>query len=613
MTRRSYRIFTFLTTVGLALPAALAQPVQEPIVTTDNGDPFGAKNTDAGVSVNSDAIVSTSNMRLSIFGKTGGTALETHQVGDNGFPFKRAADPNQPYDPPSRFFDPRTVYDPENDRLWVIYSEDNVGPEFGSVNDAPFVHVAVSREMTGSNVLDSLGNNDWWYYTGKSGSAGNGGLAFDFSDDLIDPFRTGGHAPYPEDDTEGIAFVDLPTIAVDDRAAYITGYTSEWEGTPGLSPLIEFSAVMIIPLSHDGGTKSILDGERPDEDDFVIMRFDDLSDADEHLRHYAVQEPYADQQADNAQFFVSISEGGAQQNAIRMGGLWYNSTSSEWEYSQRIVGGTLTDMPVGTGNEFFYGAGGYLPETPDTGFSPNLGGGFISSAVLAEDNNGDLRIFAAHHTAPSDNGSPAEAEEQWVIQWYVIDPHLDEFYSLTAGDWDPEILETGRIDGGGDGDFYHPVIGVTRDGVAYIEYTYSDGSDYPRMERVKLTSDYSAVDTTTAVEDGAQRSYELGGWADFSDMQADPDLCKLWSVHTLVSDVDPGTGQTDKRDIWLFEMPYSCFTPDMNGNSMVESGDAALYNTYYDGEDPRADANGNGEVDVYDMLIFLDAYSAGTP
>lgn len=504
--RMSYRLPVLLTTVGLVLPAA-AQ-VEQVIVTTDNDDPFGAKNTDAGVSVNGEAIVSTSNMRLSIFAKSGGTALETHQVGDSTFPFKRAADPNLPYDPPSRFFDPRTVYDPENDRLWVIYAEDNVGSEFGSVGDVPVVHVAVSREMIQGNTLDSLGNADWWYYTGQVGDAGNGGVAFDFGNNDIQAFRVEDppiHLPYPEDDTEGVAFVDLPTIAVDDQAAYITGYTSD---TSGL-----FSAVVIIPLSHDGGTKSILDGERPDEDDFVIMRFDNIdSTPDDHIRHYAVQEPYADEQADNAQFFLSIAEGINEQDAIRIGGLWYNDTASRWEYTQRTVSGVLTDMPVGAGYKFFWGAGGYLPETPDTGFSPNLGGGFFSSAVLAKDNNGDLRIFAAHHTAPSDEQTTPTYEAQWVIQWYVIDPHLDKLYSATANDWQPSILEVGRIDGGGDGDFYHPVIGVTQQGTAYIEYTYSDDSDYPRMERVKLTSDYSAVDTTTAVEDGAQRSYELGGW-----------------------------------------------------------------------------------------------------
>ena len=446
-------------------------------------------------------------------------------------------------------------------------------------------------------------------------------MAFDFGNNTIDPFRFDPldpdlHLPYPEDGTEGVAFVDLPTIAVDDQAAYITGYTSDLSGHGGSAEL--FSAVVIIPLTHDGGTKSILDGQRPSEDDFVIMRFDDLgSTADEHLRHYAVQEPYASQQADNAQFFLSILEDSSvEQNAIRLGGLWYNSGSSQWEYTQRTVAGVLADMPVGMGNEFFYGNPGYQPLTPDPSpdpFRPNIAGAFISSAVLAKDRSGNLRIFAAHHVPPSDGASTPSAEDQWIVQWYVIDPQLSTFRTTTANAWQPSILETGRIDGGGTGDYYHPVIGVTQQGTAYIEYTYSDGSEYPRMERARLTNDYTAVLTTTAVEDGGQRPYDEGGWADFSDMQADPTLCKLWSVHTLVSDVDPGTGLTDKRDIWLFELPYVCFSPDLNGNSMVEAGDALLYDAYYADGDARADANDDGHVDASDAAIFIRAYAAGVP
>ncbi|UYV13539.1 MAG: hypothetical protein NCW75_04460 [Phycisphaera sp.] len=51
----------------------------------------------------------------------------------------------------------------------------------------------------------------------------------------------------------------------------------------------------------------------------------------------------------------------------------------------------------------------------------------------------------------------------------------------------------------------------------------------------------------------------------------------------------------------------------MNGNSMVESGDALLFNNYYATQDDRADADANGDVDINDMAIFLDAYTAGVP
>ena len=113
---------------------------------------------------------------------------------------------------------------------------------------------------------------------------------------------------------------------------------------------------------------------------------------------------------------------------------------------------------------------------------------------------------------------------------------------------------------------------------------------------------------------------DVASWADFSDMQHDPFLCKFWSVHTLVheptEEPDPTSPvDMDERDVWLFENRYTtfCFSPDMNENGMVEAEDALLYDGYYAAEDERADANADGVVDPTDAAIFLNAYAAGVP
>jgi hypothetical protein len=192
------------------------------------------------------------------------------------------------------------------------------------------------------------------------------------------------------------------------------------------------------------------------------------------------------------------------------------------------------------------------------------------------------------------------------VQWYVIDPDLSNFQTVPST-WQPSIIARGRI-GGENEHCFHPTIGVTRQGTAYIEYTYSSATVDPEVRRVRLNSSYTGTVSGSQVvlEPGPALPYveAENRWADFADMQHAPVLCKLWSAHTLVHDpmIVPLPSSTKKRDIWLFELPYNCFSPDLNANGMVESGDAMLFNDYYAQQDPRADADASGEVDAVDAV-----------
>lgn len=164
-----------LLAAGLVASIAHAQ-VAQVAYTTDDDDPFGAYNTDAGVSVNAQAVLTTANMRVSLFSRNG-SLLDSRQVGGTNpspWPFARVDTTVDPTYGPSRFFDPQTVYHPQSGRLWMIYSEENrtggtVGPSGFPNNDISALHVAVSKAMTGGNTLDTLTASDWWFYTGTSG------------------------------------------------------------------------------------------------------------------------------------------------------------------------------------------------------------------------------------------------------------------------------------------------------------------------------------------------------------------------------------------------------------------------------------------------------------
>ncbi len=653
--RKGIGVASLLLVAGLA-----CGQVQEVARTTDNDDEFGFKPSDSGISVGEESIVITTNHGIIMYDKAG-NELDLRPLDDpmRPFPFIRWETDVLPPDPPpplppriavSRWFDPRTEYDAAHNRQWMIYVETNDDRQTTEDGDISPIHLALTKEMTGGNALDTFDNEDWWYYTGRAQAGlGNAGAAFNMADNDIDPYPDGSpHNPFPALTTiapfRRSSLVDLPTFAVDERAAYITAYGKDEDATGQFN----FQAIFILPITFDGGASSMLDGDRPDEgDDLLVLRPRDLPPApnvieyepDPYIRQYAVQEPFLYEEVENAQLFVSISDvASLKQDRVRVAGLWFDENAQpnpRWFYTQHIKNNAvenypLLDVAVGPSLEFHY-TGTYQITTPDSNFNPSVPGGFISSAVLAKDAEGDVRLFITHYARAAGTSG---AEDGVVVQWYVIDPDLDNFRVVQNPPvWNPTLITGGRIetDGSDDGDCYYPSIGVTRQGVAYIEYTFSNNETWPQVRRVKLTSDYNAVDTNVLLKAGPiNRSYEddlttipadlNDSWADFSDMQHDPFLCKLWSVHTLVheptEEPDPMSPvDMDQRDIWLFENRYTpfCFTPDMNENGMVESEDAALYNGYYDAQDDRADANGNGEVDVYDMLIFMDAYAAGVP
>lgn len=270
----------------------------------------------------------------------------------------------------------------------------------------------------------------------------------------------------------------------------------------------------------------------------------------------------------------------------------------------------------------------YQPQTPDPGsispprdaFRPRVSPAitFFPSAVLVKINNNDWRIFAVHHVRPVEDQT-TEAEDQWVVQWYVIDPDLANFRSVGAGGstpstaWKPTVEITGRLDS--TGDRYHPVIGVTQQGVAYIEYTYSSSTVWPEVRRVTLNSAYDDIvpNSEVTVQTGPSNYYDgaVNGWADFADMQADPVTgCAFWSTHTLVHQNDVTVN--DKRDVWLFQTLFNCGNSNLNFDEGTDLYDMAMFNSLYGTGARRVDMNVDGTTDATDAILYQDAYDAAT-
>ncbi|MEQ9097274.1 MAG: hypothetical protein RIE32_13545 [Phycisphaerales bacterium] len=437
------------------------------------------------------------------------------------------------------------------------------------------------------------------------------------------------------------ALVDLPIIAVDDEYVYVTAFGIDAEildpGPPvSYDTPYTFQAHFIIPIEFDEGgtTRSMLDGYKPDEEDITVLRPRDLPETepeyerDFQSRHYPVQEPF--DQEDNAQFFISLDRSTGEKDAIRLAGLWFDDSDNpgQWRYTQHLIpsgspgAGELADMEVDSSFEFFAGRGDYQIETPDTRsgdtFNPASTSSNFSSAVMVPDSNSDMRIFATHHVYTQDGAGNVDGAH---VQWYYIDPDVDDFRKVQdPASWSPEILETGRIsdDGTNGGDCYFPSIGVTKQGVAYIEYTFSNSNTWPEVRRVQLNTTYDSVVANSNVQvvagpDKLAYTPTNTRWADFSDMQADPFTCDLWSVHTLVH--DDGTNPSsitdiDRRDVWLLENPINCNNANLNGDSMVDLFDMAAFNDFYATGARRVDMDTDGDTDATDAVIYQNAYDA---
>lgn len=156
-----HTLATMKFTLAAMLVAASGAAAQVEVVarTTDDDDEFGGKPGDISVSVGEDVLVVTSNHGVTMLNRSG-TILDEHKLDDAGFPFIRIGSGSGTI-APSRWFDPRTVYDPEHNRQWMLYSEQYFEVGTSRLDDISPLHLAVSRDMSGSNVLDEFDELDW--------------------------------------------------------------------------------------------------------------------------------------------------------------------------------------------------------------------------------------------------------------------------------------------------------------------------------------------------------------------------------------------------------------------------------------------------------------------
>lgn len=169
-------------------------------------------------------------------------------------------------------------------------------------------------------------------------------------------------------------------------------------------------------------------------------------------------------------------------------------------------------------------------------------------------------------------------------------------------------------------DTFHAAIAVNNLGQLGLSWTASNATTDPQME-YGLFNPATATLTTGVHKLGPPLPYvdqDQGGpsmsWADYSDIQLDPNGCRFWAAATLVGTTPGSTisGTVEDRDAWIGVIPFNCFTTDMNLSGFTDTYDMARYTSFFASADERADTNADGAIDDSDMANFVNAYDAAT-
>ncbi|MCW5756015.1 MAG: hypothetical protein KIT54_02140 [Phycisphaeraceae bacterium] len=551
---------------------------------------------------------------------------------------------------------PRAEFDPITGNVWILYSQasgtestdpvfEPARPEFGGGACIRRLHIAASRrpDFDSFNVRlpgvippvpDPFG---FTYWTGSTAipEPDLGGAALNLNLPLLpyDPNHVSDHFPVQNNllnPSMGFDTNHVIIVADDSSNCVISGL----QGDPtGCSQVILF-----IPRVFDEGgvQRTIHDGGRISETDITIARMTgEPLIADAGCEALVVQEPY--EQYENITLIISTDGttfGGVGIQGIRLKGVFWDDmgtpdpSDDRWQVRQRVIQiGTqwqVDDMLL-TGMELLAIKHSplpflFYPKAPN-GFTPTLEDESFATAVLTRDNMGNPRVFAAHAGVIADS----MLGTRWVVQWYLIDPDFGSIVTpptnpprytkfhnapLLSETWRPSIVEMGRIESDEInvvGDCYLPALGVTRSGQAFVEYTFSNETIDPKIVRKQVLPSSFITVPPAIMQAGPPSGYGQTDdrWALYSDLQADPTLCRFWSTHTLVED-------EDTRLVWMFQRNFPCFSLDLNANGLVDPFDLLLYTDWYISGDERADTDMDGVVDAVDMANYLNAYQEAT-
>lgn len=236
----------------------------------------------------------------------------------------------------------------------------------------------------------------------------------------------------------------------------------------------------------------------------------------------------------------------------------------------------------------------------------------------------DGHIWATHHVRQPTG-------DQNVVRWYKFD--LNGWPVTPAAT--PSLAAYGTIEGDDSNNHtYFPSVGVNQDYDMLITYNESgnDDSDFVSVRRsLFLGPSLTPVAKTNVKNDASLVGYIGGGndperWGDYSGTESDPsDPCVFWSHHMIAITDDPTVWST-----WLARSsPAELCDPgdntratlglvDLNGDGLIDLFDVLTFRGFFVHNVREADFNGDGILNLSDFVDFMIAFEsarsvAGSP
>jgi hypothetical protein len=474
--------------------------------------------------------------------------------------------------------DTRVIYDGYEDRFWIISAEhgEMFIDEMGTTRAAGRLHFAVSK----SGGPDNGTTGSWYKYT----YGGNAGLALD--PENIQCAQGVNCASF-----DPSAIPDVPNIVVDQTYLYLAvreGITEPVDptddrtlvvifnkdkfltGNPGDPPVVEKSMFIDDITAHPWGHALAVD-----------------NDINGSGRVYLVSLP-------------SYPSNGKTYTSIRFGMLRKTTNNpNSWTYSAK-------NLPLPTSPTDYRIRGVSTSAPGGDGDTNSLRYSLFRHAETRLMGGTDRKVWGAHHVRPYSPGNDEVAR----IQLYRIDPDV----AHVPPNWNPSIEVIKRLNLS-PAWAHDPGLGVNSCGDSVVYFTKSVGdSGYPEMWERSIPA--TGQESTNLVQTGPDQYYDSQGqpWADFAAGGVDPADDSRFLGHSIVVRGD-GTQNpsTDKWQSILAETSlHSCGerqgpdkNPDLNNDGSADLLDLLLFQDLYRRGNAVADWDGDGPIDGFDFLRFL--------
>lgn len=182
------------------------------------------------------------------------------------------------------------------------------------------------------------------------------------------------------------------------------------------------------------------------------------------------------------------------------------------------------------------------------------------------------------------------------------------WYEIAMNGWplsgqDPQLLQWGEIDPGGDVRTFFGSITVDDNGNAAMTVARSSPSEYISMATTyRLASDPHGEFRPSVIQQASTTPDNSGRWGDYSEIEPDPAAPgTFWAHHEYTV----GGWRT-----WVARVVLPA-AGDLDNDGDVDIGDLAILLGAYNVSD-EGDIDGDGDTDIADLAILLGNYGYGT-